>query len=335
MRTNASKQSQMWTNASKRTCKPQAIRAQTRRPSMRKHASKQARTAIRAQTRTHAQPTDNRHKQLKNTLTDWAGAKMHEIAMGVFETPTLKDFFPDAFLFQNTPFAFNRIDLIRIIMSAALILIMCLTAKNAKVVPSRFQAAVEFLLNFIRENIVNSMIHLPKNQKRFTPMLTAIFLIVFFMNLGGIIPGLNLAGSSGIGIPLCLALWVLVTYWRVGIKERGFLKFVKYEVMPDGVPAPIYAILTPVEFTQLVFFKPFSLTIRLFANMLAGHMLMAICINATQMVFTGGWLFSPLVILGVVIIATMTCFELFVAFLQAYVFAVLSSSYIGQSLEGH
>ena len=134
-------------------------------------------------------------------------------------------------------------------------------------------------------------------------------------------------------MPLAFALWVFVQYWRAGIKEHGLGGFLKEELLPAGVPWPIYIILTPVQLLELVLIRPISLTVRLFANMVAGHLLVATCYAFTQFyliesagvaVKVGGalWLCGGLV---------FTCFEMFVAALQAYVFAILATVYINQS----
>ena len=123
------------------------------------------------------------------------------------------------------------------------------------------------------------------------------------------------------------------TVFQSGIKEHGLGGFLKEELFPAGVPWPIYIILTPVQLLELVLIRPISLTVRLFANMVAGHLLVATCYAFTQFyliesagaaVKVGGalWLCGGLV---------FTCFEMFVAALQAYVFAILATVYINQS----
>jgi F-type H+-transporting ATPase subunit a len=249
-----------------------------------------------------------------------------------FEIPTIDDFFPAPFALIGTPFEMNQITLVRLIMTGLLLAFMFAAVAKARIVPKRLQMIAEYGLTFIQGNAVELMINSPKEQRRWTPMIYTVFLAVLFMNLAGVIPGLNIAGSAVIGIPLGLAVLVMGTYWYAGIRKHGFLGFIKDETAPTGVPMAILPIIAPIELLQLIFFRPFSLTVRLLANMLAGHILISLCINFTEMLATGIDLAKPATLLGIALIAACTAFELFVAFLQAYVFAILSASYIGTSV---
>ncbi|MDR1034169.1 MAG: F0F1 ATP synthase subunit A, partial [Bifidobacteriaceae bacterium] len=203
-----------------------------------------------------------------------------------FEVPSIDEFFPAPFAFTGTIFELNRLELIRFVVAIALVLIMFLATRNLKVVPGRVQAGLEFVYDFVKKNILELMIYSPKEQRRFHPYIFTLFLTVLFMNLAGIVPGLNLAGTAGIAMPLMIAVCVLVTYWYVGIKAHGFFGFIKHETMPKGVPVPVLFIIGPIEMLQLVLIKPFSLTVRLFANMIAGHILIALCVSFTNMLWT-------------------------------------------------
>ena len=246
--------------------------------------------------------------------------------------PSVSDFLPPEILFEGTPFAINRIILVRLVATVIMLTVLIITARRAKVIPGRWQAEVEWLLDYIRDNIIYQVMG-PIRGRRYVPMITTIFMTVFIFNLCGIIPGMNIAATASVVMPLAFALWVFVQYWRAGIKEHGLGGFLKEELLPAGVPWPIYIILTPVQLLELVLIRPISLTVRLFANMVAGHLLVATCYAFTQFyliesagaaVKVGGalWLCGGLV---------FTCFEMFVAALQAYVFAILATVYINQS----
>ena len=246
--------------------------------------------------------------------------------------PSVSDFLPPEILFEGTPFAINRIIFIRIVATAVILAVMIVTANRAKLVPGRWQSAVEWVLEFIRDSIVYQVMG-ELRGKRYVPMITTIFLTIFVFNLCGIIPGMNIAATATVVMPLAFALWVLVQYWIAGIQQHGLGGFLKEELFPKGVPWPIYIILTPVQLLELLVIRPVSLTVRLFANMIAGHLLVATCYGFTQFylieqadaVAKGAgalWLVGGFV---------FTCFELFVAALQAYVFAILSTVYINQS----
>ncbi|MDR3152530.1 MAG: F0F1 ATP synthase subunit A [Bifidobacteriaceae bacterium] len=247
------------------------------------------------------------------------------------EVPSISDFLPEPFLFVGTIFELNRLQLIRIMVTLFIIVFFSLVAKKSKIIPGRVQSAVEIVFEFLREQIVYQQIPSPY-AKKYISMITTIFCTIFFFNLAGIVPGFNLSASAGIGVPLLFALWVFVQYWKAGIQEHGFFGFLRDELFPKGVPPFVYPLIAPVELAQLLLVKPFSLTIRLLANMISGHMLLALCFLATQFfMFQAGFpfiLFSPITFVGAIF---FTLFEIFVAALQAYIFALLAAAYIGLS----
>lgn len=247
------------------------------------------------------------------------------------EIPTIKDFLPDEALFVGTPFAINRIILVRLIATIAIILILGITAKRARLIPGRWQGAVEWLIEFVQNSIVYEVMG-ELRGKRYVPMITTVFMSVLVFNLCGIIPGMNIAATATITMPLAFALWCFCQYWIAGIREKGLGSFLKDELFPKGVPWPIYILLTPIQFIELLLIRPFSLTIRLFANMISGHLLVALCFAATQwfLIESHSWMGA----LGVLTFAGgafMTLFEMAVAGLQAFIFAILTTAYINMS----
>jgi len=252
---------------------------------------------------------------------------------GGFHPPSIGDFFPPAILFEGTPFQIDRIWIIRVVATIALLTVFIVAARRAKLVPGRFQGAIEYLLDFVRVQIAEDVLG-KENARKYLPMLSTIFFTVLAFNLTGIIPGLNLAATARIGVPLVLALWVFVTYWAVGIKKHGLGGYLKSNLFPPGVPWPIYIILAPIELLQILVIRPGSLMIRLAANMIAGHIMLALCFIATQYFVvqaSGAW--KPLGVLTLGAGVFMTLFEMLVAFLQAYIFVLLTAAYINMSLE--
>ena len=134
--------------------------------------------------------------------------------------PSVSDFLPPEILFEGTPFAINRIILVRLVATVIMLTVLIITARRAKVIPGRWQAAVEWLLDYIRDNIIYQVMG-PIRGRRYVPMITTIFMTVFIFNLCGIIPGMNIAATALVVMPLAFALWVFVQYWRAGIKEHG------------------------------------------------------------------------------------------------------------------
>lgn len=221
--------------------------------------------------------------------------------------------------------------LIRFFVVLVILLVFWLGTRRMKVVPGRGQTILEFVLGFIKSNIAEGNLGV-KDGARFLPLLTSIFIIVLGMNITGIIPGINLAGTSVIGLPLVLALVAYVTFIYAGIKKHGG-GFFKSALFPSGVPGALYVIVTPIELLSTFILRPVTLALRLLMNMIAGHMLLVLCFSATQFfLFNAGGLYS---LFGVGTLAfgfIFTIFEILVGVLQAYVFTFLTAAYIQLAL---
>ncbi len=245
---------------------------------------------------------------------------------GEFHGPSILEFFPGALFFEGTWFEFNRIQLVRFIAVAALILIFWLGTRRMRVVPGRFQSLVEMGLVLVRVNIADDLLG-KKDGKRFLPILTTIFFMVLFMNITGIIPFLNIAGTAIVAVPLTLAVISYVTFIYAGIKKSP-KNFFKNSLFPSGVPWPIYIIVTPIELISTCIIRPVTLTLRLLMNMMVGHLLLVLFFAATQFFLfdMGGW-WSALAAGSLAFGFIFTLFEILVAVLQAYVFALLTAVY--------
>ena len=205
--------------------------------------------------------------------------------------------------------------------------------KNEGKAPSGIQSLFEPLFVFIREEVTKPMIG-EKHYERFQPFIMSLFFFILFCNLFGLIPifpgSANVTGN--IAVTLALALLVFIVTNLNGNKHYWSHIF----AMP-GVPKWVLVILTPVEILGLII-KPFSLMIRLFANITAGHI---IILSLIGLVFVfgesgqnvGGGITGALV--GGAFTAFMNLIELLVAFLQAFIFAILTASYIGAAVEEH
>jgi F-type H+-transporting ATPase subunit a len=244
-----------------------------------------------------------------------------------FHPPSIWEFFPDAVLFEGTWFALTRINLIQILASVVLIVVFLIGTRRMKIVPGRFQSVVETGLDFVRVNIAHDLLG-RKDGDRFLPILTTFFFLILFMNITGIIPGLNIAGTSVIAMPLLLALVSYVMFIYAGVRKNPG-NFFRNSLMPPGVPWPLYLIIIPLEFLSTFIIRPITLTLRLLMNMIVGHLMLVLFFAATQFfIFSLGGFWS---LLGVGTLAfgfAFTLFEILVAFLQAYVFTILSAVYI-------
>ena len=223
--------------------------------------------------------------------------------------------------------------MVRFVAVAVLLTLMVIAARRARLVPRRGQNVAEMMLDFVRVNVAEDIIGKEKAHK-YVALLTTIFFAIFAFNITGVIPLLNIAGTSLIGLPIMLALWVYVMYLGAGVRAHGVGGFLKHSLFPPGVPWPLYILLAPVEFLQVFVLRPVTLAIRLMANMVAGHLMLVLCFSATQYLLfdAAGALkgFGALTLAGGFAI---TLFEVFVAALQAYIFVVLTAVYLSQSIE--
>lgn len=268
---------------------------------------------------------------LVNALTTIIPAAADGEGDGGFHAPTIMEFFPDIVLFEGTGFDLNRIMMIRILVTIVIVLIFWLGTRKMTLVPGRGQSLIEMGLNFVREGISEDLLG-KKDGARFNPLITTMFFMVLAMNLTGIVPGLNIAGTSVIGIPLLLAVVAYVTWIYAGLRKHPGT-FLRNALFPPGVPWPLYIIVTPMEFISTFIVRPVTHTLRLMMNMVVGHLLLVLFFAATQFFFftAGGWF-------GLFGVATLglgfafTLFEILVAVLQAYVFAILTAVYLQLAL---
>lgn len=262
------------------------------------------------------------------------GMHMLIAAEGGAELPSVKDFLPDPILFVGTPFAINRIILVRIVAAVILVVVLGLSAARAKVIPGRWQSFLEMGIDFVKENIVFGVLG-EKRGRRYVPMIVTMFFSIFVFNVCSIIPGANIAATATIMMPLIYALWTFVQYWIAAVRGKGLLTFLKEDIFIPGSPLYMYPLLAPIQVLELFVIRPASLTIRLFANMVSGHLMVAAFVAFTQfwLVDSLGHTLAALPIGAIWFVGAivMTCFEAFVAFLQAYVFAILATVYISQS----
>ncbi len=250
---------------------------------------------------------------------------------GGFHGPSLADFFPSVVLFAGTPFEINRVMLIRFFVVVVMVVVFWLGTRRLRVVPGRGQVALEFVVGFVQSAIIEGALG-KKDGKRFAPLLTAMFFTIVSMNITGIVPGLNLAGTSVIGLPLVLAIISYGAFIYAGIRKHP-ASFLRNALFPPGVAWYLYIVVTPIEFLSTFILRPVTLTLRLLMNMVAGHMLLVLCFSATSffLLETEGLFkaFSPFTLaFGF----AFTLFDVLVAVLQAYVFTYLAAVYIQLAL---
>ena len=251
-----------------------------------------------------------------------------------FTAPGLEEFFYEPLFWDGTPFAVNRLALMMLLVSGLLCLAFGLGARKMSVVPRGWSNVVEVGLDFVRLQIVHET--LGEKGKRFVPYLTALFFFVLLANFTSIIPGINLPTTGVIALPLVLALLTWLLFNAEGVKHHGFGGYLKHVLLPPGLPKPLYLLITPIEFISTFLLRPLTLTLRLLANMLAGHLILALFFTATTYLLFGYKDDVPYTaVFGLGSLAAgigFTFFEALVGFLQAYIFTLLTAVYLAGAI---
>ncbi|MFC4123070.1 F0F1 ATP synthase subunit A [Nonomuraea zeae] len=202
-----------------------------------------------------------------------------------------------------------------------------------RLVPRGLQNAVEYGYVFVRDQVARPF--LGKDADRWMPLLFSLFLLILVWNFMGVVPLLQFPVNSHSDFPWVLAGVVYVVKLHQGFKHQGFAGFFRRAMFPPGLPRALaITVYAPLELLYIFVTAPFTHGVRLFANMFAGHMLLAF-FSAV-----GYWFMieQPTVpgfgvgVLGVLMTILMTAFEMFIMFLQAYLFTMLAAMYIGQSV---
>ena len=208
------------------------------------------------------------------------------------------------------------------IAGVIVLLVAGLAARRRARVPGRMQSLVEILVLFVRDELARKSIG--PDGDRYVPFLLTVFFFIMTCNYLGLVPYAATA-TSNISVTFALALLALLMTQWAGIRQYGILGHTK-NLIPHGLPAWLLPIMIPVELLG-VLTKPFALCVRLFANMTAGHV---IILSLFSIIFL-----LKSVLFGVFISVPFALFingiELLVAFLQAYIFTMLTALFIGMS----
>lgn len=199
------------------------------------------------------------------------------------------------------------------------------TARQYKksLVPHGFANLIEMLVLFIRDDIIAATIG-PKYANRYLPYLGTVFFFILTCNLIGLVP-YGATATSNISVTAALAVMSFIAIQFAGMKKHGVIGYFK-GLIPSGVPGFLIPIMFIVELLGL-FTKPFALTIRLFANMTAGHVVILALIGLIFILKTP--FIAPVSIAFALFIYLL---ELLVAFIQAYIFTMLTSLFIGMAI---
>jgi F-type H+-transporting ATPase subunit a len=251
-----------------------------------------------------------------------AAEEFHAPGLGLFDWPPLIE----AMVWFNKPALFA------LIASVVVVVFGYAAFLRPKMVPRGVQNVGELAYEFVHEQIARPF--LGRDSDRWMPLLFSMFFFVWIANLFGSVIFVQFPVMSRIGYPAVLAIgvWVLVTY--LGMKNQGALGYFKNMMFPPGLPGWMYTLVAPIEFASTFLLRHITHAVRLFATMMAGHLIIALFSEV-------GWHFlfvelSPLGaalgVLGVLMTIVLTAFELFIQALQAYVFALLTAMFIGGAL---
>ena len=240
---------------------------------------------------------------------------------------------PNLFGPTDSWYGFNKIALINLVALIATTVLFLLAGRRSTLEPATnapkgSRNLVESAVSFIRDGIIVETIG--PDGLRYLPFLASLFFFILITNIFEVIPFFHMPGNARMAAPAVLALLTWAYFIAVGIKHQG-LKYFWNSVAPAGVPKALLPLVIPIELLSTFIVRPFSLAVRLFANMLAGHILLVtftvLCItlfSATLLALVLPFSFAMLV--------GLTGFEIMVAFLQAYIFTILAAVYIGSSM---
>lgn len=237
----------------------------------------------------------------------------------MYEILVWKDLFP----------TFNKISLIAVAAVIISSLVFLLAARqDHREAPRGIRNLAETIVEFIENGVI--MQTMGRDGLGWTPFLLTMFLFIYLLNVPGIIPILQMPATARMAVPMFLALLVWVIYNATGIKHQGLGGYFKSTLFPPGVPKALYILVTPIEFISAIIVRPFSLAVRLFANMMAGHILLVTFAVLSEALFQAkDRVLIPVGILPMFMLIFLTAFEVLVAFLQAYIFVILTAVYIG------
>ncbi len=248
---------------------------------------------------------------------------------GGFEPPSLGDFW-QPYVGEGS-FALTRPMTLMVFSTILIAVAMLLVTRRLSVVPSKSQAMTEGVYDLVRNSIAREILG-SKEFLRFVPLLFSMFLLILVNNLFGVIPVLQYPTMARIGFPLAITAVVYLVYLAIGMKRRGVFGYLK-SLMPPGLPIALIPLFFFLEIITFFITRPATLTLRLFGNMFAGHMLLLLmALGGEHLLLHGGPLLKVASIGPFAMAFLLTIFELLVEFLQAYIFTLLAAMYIAGSL---
>lgn len=228
------------------------------------------------------------------------------------------------------PLELSRTFFLLLLAAAIVVAILWAAFRGHRVIPSKFQAMVEAIVRFVSDDIAKGIIG-PEGE-RYAPYLLSLFLFILVANLFEVTPFVNFPPTSRMAIPGFLSLLTFVIFIVAGIVKQG-PKYFFNAINPPGVPALMKPIVWVIEAFSTFFIRPFSLAVRLFANMVAGHtMLSLLLVTAVVYMVERPLVWKLASVFPLALGIAIFLFEIAVSVLQAYIFTLLSAVYIQTSV---
>jgi F-type H+-transporting ATPase subunit a len=252
--------------------------------------------------------------------------------------PVLADLLPnvnelfeyDGIFGRHQWYEFNKTALMAFISTLICIGLFFVGSRKRAMVPAGLQNAAEMGYETVEQQIAVEVMG-PQDGKHWAPFLSTLFFWIFFINIWSTVPFVYFPATSRMAIPLYLALQTWVIFIFVGFKHQGLGYF--RNVVPSGVPGPLLILVVPIEIISKYFIRPFSLAVRLFANMMAGHILLTALSLLTAYALSHNPGVLKVIAVGPFLLNIgVIGFEILVAFLQAYIFTLLTAVYLGDAL---
>lgn len=250
---------------------------------------------------------------------------------GGYHPPTIEEFFPPQLIGEGTIWGLTRINLIMLLATFALALFFVLAFRRPQLVPRKLQNVGEMAVSVVYSQVIDEV--MGQRGRRFAPLLVTMFFMILAFNVTGLVPLLHMPATAVIGVPLVLALISYVTFNYAGIKANGFGTYMHANLVPPGVPGPMLLLVVPIEFVSTFLLRPFTLAVRLMANMMSGHILLVLFYGATSYFLLETTGIMRLFAIGSYAAGlAFTFFECLVIVLQAYIFTLLTAVYIDGAL---
>jgi F-type H+-transporting ATPase subunit a len=222
---------------------------------------------------------------------------------------------------------FDKIALTHVLSVIIPAVVFFMAAQQKSLVPSGIRTVAESIVEFVEKQIVLPAIG--PDGLPYLPLLLSFFLFVFFGNITEVIPFFQMPANARMGGPVVIALIAWAMFIAVGVKHNG-LTYFKDIAWPSSVPLALRPLVGAIELLSTFILRPFSHAVRLFANMLAGHILL-VTFAVLSITVASGWMYILEVFTFGGLVA-FTAFEIFVSLIQAFVFTIIAAVYIGGAL---